>query len=187
MVGVTDALADERALVLACQAGHDAALASFYQRFFAPVYRYVLASVGRREDAEDIAAEVFVKALRGIGGFRFQDEPKPMTAWLFRIARNEVADHFRRAGRRLAPTSLGAQQIEPGGRYDPLETHDSVMDLARALRTLPGAQRDAIVLRLAAGLSTRQTAEAMGKPEGTVRSLLHHGIKAVRSAMEQSP
>ena len=187
MAIVIDVLTDERALVLACQAGQDAALASFYGRFFAPVYRYILASVGRREDAEDLAAEVFVKALRGIGGFRFQDESKPVTAWLFRIARNEVADHYRRAGRRIAPISLDAQQTEPGGRYDPLETNDSVMDLARALRTLPGAQRDAIVLRLAAGLSTRQTAEAMGKPEGTVRSLLHHGIKAVRAAMEQSP
>lgn len=59
------------------------------------------------------------------------------------------------------------------------------MDLSSALRTLPGGQRDAILLRLAAGLSTRQTAEAMGKPEGTVRSLLHHGIKAVRAAMER--
>lgn len=187
MAIVIDVLSDERALVLACQAGQDAALASFYGRFFAPVYRYILASVGRREDAEDLAAEVFVKALRGIGGFRFQDESKPVTAWLFRIARNEVADHYRRVRRRIAPISLDAQQSEPGGRYDPLETTDSVMDLARALRTLPGAQRDAIVLRLAAGLSTRQTAEAMGKPEGTVRSLLHHGIKAVRAAMEQSP
>jgi len=185
MAIVVDTLADERALVLACQAGHDDALASFYERFFAPVYRYVLVSVGRREDAEDIAAEVFVKALRGIGGFRFQDESKPVSAWLFRIARNEVADHFRRAGRRLAPSSLDAEQIEPSGRYDPWETKDLVMDLVQALGTLPAAQREAIRLRLAAGLSTRQTAEAMGKPEGTVRSLLHHGIKAVRGAMER--
>ena len=53
MAIVTEAFADERALVLACQAGTDAALASFYVRFFAPVYRYVLASVGGREDAVD--------------------------------------------------------------------------------------------------------------------------------------
>lgn len=185
MAIVADALADERALVLACQAGHDAARSSFYQRFFAPVYRYVLASVGQPEEAEDIAAEVFVKALRGIGGFQFKDETKPVSAWLFRIARNEVADHFRRARRRLAPSSLTAQQIESSGRYDPWETNDLVMDLARALRALPAAQREAIQLRLAAGLSTRQTAIAMGKPEGTVRSLLHHAIKAVRAAMER--
>ena len=185
MAVFADTFADERALVLACQSGHDTALAAFYERYFAPVYRYVLASVGRREDAEDIAADVFVRALRGIGGFQYQDDAKPVAAWLFRIARNEVADHFRRASRRIAPSSLSAQQTEPGGRYDPLETKDSVMDLASALRTLPGTQRDAILLRLAAGLSTRQTAEAMGKPEGTVRSLLHHGIKAVRAAMER--
>jgi len=180
-----DALTDERALVLACQAGQDAALASFYERFFTPIHRYVLASMGSREDAEDVTAEVFIKALRGIGSFRFEEESKPVMAWLFRIARNEIADHFRRARRRLAPSSLSAQQNDVPGRCDTWDTRDLVMDLTRALRTLPAAQREAIRLRLAAGLSTRQTADVMGKPEGTVRSLLHHGIKAVRTAMER--
>ena len=59
------------------------------------------------------------------------------------------------------------------------------MDLADALRVLPAAQREAILLRLAGGLSTRQTAAVMRRPEGTVRSLLHHGIKAVRATMER--
>lgn len=185
MAIATEVFGDERELVRACQSGREAALASFYERFFPPVYRYALASVGSREDAEDVTAEVFIKALRGIGGFRFQDESKPVTAWLFRIARNEVVDHFRRARRRLAPSSLDAQQNDAPGRYDPWDTRDLVMDLNRALRTLPAAQREAVRLRLAAGLSTRQTAEMMGKPEGTVRSLLHHGIKAAKAAMER--
>jgi len=185
MAILTDAFGEERALVYACQAGDEAALSLFYERFFGPIYRYALASLGRREDAEDVAAEVFVKAYRGIARFRFQDEAKPVTAWLFRIARNEVADHFRRAARRIAAGPIGAQQNEPAGRFDPLETTDLVMDLSRALRTLRDAQREAIVLRLAGGLSTREVAAALGKPEGTARSLLHHGIKALRSEMER--
>lgn len=185
MAIITEALGEERALVYACQSGDEAALALFYERYFAPVYRYARASVGSKEDAEDVAAEVFVKAYRGIRSYRVQDESRPVTAWLFRIARNQVADHFRRTRRRLHASSFDAQQTEPSGRFDPLGTKDLVMDLSRALTRLPAAQREAIVLRLAAGLSTRQTADVMDKPEGTVRSLLHHGIKAVRAAMER--
>ncbi len=185
MAFITDVLVEERDLVRACQAGEDVALSAFYERYFGPVYRYALAATGKREDAEDVASEVFVKALRGIGGFRFSDDARPVTAWLFRIARNEVADHFRRTRRRIPALSLEAQQTEPSGRFDPLETKDLVMDLADALRQLPAAQREAILLRLAGGLSTRQTAAAMRRPEGTVRSLLHHGIKAVRATMER--
>ncbi len=70
---VTDVLGEERELVLACQAGEEVALSAFYERFFASVYRYALAATGKREDAEDVTGEVFVKALRGIGAFRFSD------------------------------------------------------------------------------------------------------------------
>jgi RNA polymerase sigma-70 factor (ECF subfamily) len=178
-----DAFGDERALILGCQAGEQIALRSFYERFFAPVYRYVLASVGHHQDAEDIAADVFVKAFRNLD--RFQVRSKPVTAWLFRIARNEVIDHYRRRGRRIAAASIGAQQIEHAGRYDPMEATGLVMDLAEAVRALREAQRDAVLLRLVAGLSTREAAETMKIPEGTLRSHLHHAIKALRAAMER--
>ena len=183
MAIVTQARGSERDLVVACQAGDDAALSAFYDRFFSPIYRFVLASTGSREDAEDVTADVFLKAFRGIAAYR--DQSKPVAAWLFRIARNEVADHYRRNSRRPATLSIDLQQEEPLGRYDPVETAGLLLDLARALAGLPRDQRQAVLLRLAGGLSTRQTAEVMRKPEGTVRSLLHHGIKALRAAMEK--
>ena len=181
MAAYVEALGDERALILACQAGEEAALSSFYERYFSQVHRFVLASVGSREDAEDITAEVFMRALRGIE--RFEDRERGVLPWLFRIVRNEIATHYRRKSRRIAPDSLETQQNGQLGRYDSSETVDRVMDLATSLRQLPRAQRDAVTLRFAAGLSTREAAQAMGMPEGTVRSHLHFGIKALRKAM----
>lgn len=182
MAFIADAYGADRELVLACQAGSESGFFRFYERYFAPVYRYVLASVGRHHDAEDITADVFTKAFRSIG--RFRDESKPVTAWLFRIARNEIVDYHRRRGRRLSPVPVDLQRNDAAGRYDPLENKAVIMDLNRALRTLPAAQREALLLRLVSGLSTRQAAEAMRMPEGTVRSHLHHGIRALRAAME---
>ncbi len=178
-----DAFGEERALIRRCQEGEADALRSFYERFFTPVYRYVLASVGHHEDAEDITAEVFVKAFRGLHSFR--DHAKPVTAWLFRVARNEVIDHYRRRARRIAAVSIDAQQIEHAGRYDPIGGKGLVLDLSRALRGLSEPQREAMLLRLVAGLSTREAASIMRMPEGTVRSHLHFGVKALRVAMER--
>ncbi len=175
---------DERALVSACKAGEEAALRSFYDRFFPPVFRYVLASIGHHHDAEDIATDVFVKAFRAVG--TFEDQSRPVTAWLFRIARNEIIDHLRRRGRRIAATSMDQpQQIERRERYDPMETKGLLIDLSSALDALPGAHREAVLLRLVAGLSTREAATVMQIPEGTLRSHLHFGVKALREAMER--
>lgn len=178
-----DAFGEERFLIQQCQAGEDAALRAFYERFFAPVHRYVLASVGRIQDAEDITAEVFVKAFRGL--HRYRHDNAPLTAWLFRVARNELVDHYRRQARRIGAISLDAQQIADGGRYDPMEVTGLRLDLARALNSLSDVQREAVLLRLAAGLSTREAAQAMRIPEGTLRSHLHYGVKALRQAMER--
>lgn len=182
MAIVPEAISAERELMRGCQAGELDALSSFYERFFSSVYRFAYGSVGSREDAEDITAEVFIKAFRNIR--RFRDQAKPVAAWLFRIARHEVADHYRRRRRRIVALPFVSEQIEHAGRYDPLETPAAVMDLVSALRNLPEAQREAVLLRLVGGLSTRQTAQAMARPEGTVRSLLHYGIKALREAMQ---
>jgi RNA polymerase sigma-70 factor (ECF subfamily) len=173
---------DERELVRACQAGEEAAMRSFYEHFFSPVFRYVLATVGHRQDAEDITAEVFARALQGLGSWR--DDSRPVAAWLFRIAHNQVADHFRRKGRRPAGVPLDAQRIDDAGRYDPLEGKAILLDLARAIGDLPAPQREAVLLRAVAGLTTREAAGVMRIPEGTLRSHLHFGLKALRAAME---
>ena len=77
------------------------------------------------------------------------------------------------------------QQIERRERYDPMEVKGLLMDLSSALDALPGAHREAVLLRLVAGLSTREAATVMQIPEGTLRSHLHFGVKALREAMER--
>ena len=83
-------------LIKRIQKGDADAFGQLYDRFYDPVYSYVLRQTGSRADAEDITAEVFLYVLEKIDGFSWRGAG--FAAWLFRIARNDVLDHFRRLG-----------------------------------------------------------------------------------------
>ncbi len=185
MAARADVVGADRELVARVQAGDTVAFGAVFQRHYVPVYRYAAACTGNHEDAEDIAAEVFAAAFRAIGRYRAGDTP--LEAWIFRIARNEVKDHFRRKGRRLTAVPLQPGTAGEAGNGGGLENRDRLQDLANGLQVLPPGQREALLLRLVAGLSVRETAKIMKRPEGTVRSLAHHGLKALRSMMEGPP
>ena len=79
--------------VEAAKGGDPEAFGALFDHFYAPVYRYVAARVGRPSDAEDLAQLVFVKALEALP--RYELRGVPFGGWLFRLARNVVIDHVR--------------------------------------------------------------------------------------------
>ena len=88
---------DERDLIERAQAYEASAFAEIYERFYQGIFNYVFYRVTEEALAEDITAEVFVKALEAIDGYEFRGVP--FSAWLYRIANNMVTDHFRRKPR----------------------------------------------------------------------------------------
>src|SRR5512135_3813397 len=80
-------------LVEAARNGDPDAFGALFDRYHAPVYRYIVARVGRPSDAEDLAQLVFVKALEALP--RYEARGVPFGGWLFRLARNVVIDHAR--------------------------------------------------------------------------------------------
>ena len=80
-------------LVAAAKLGDPEAFGALFDHYYAPVYRYVAARVGRPSDAEDLAQLVFVKALEALP--RYEVRGVPFGGWLFRLARNVVIDHIR--------------------------------------------------------------------------------------------
>ena len=93
----------ERATVDRARLGDQSALADLYDWYMPRVYRYTVARVGNVAEAEDLTEEVFLKMLGAIGDFRWRDVP--FSSWLFRIAHNHIATHFRRTSQRGGPTS----------------------------------------------------------------------------------
>ncbi len=165
-------------LVAAAQQGDPEAFGSLFDHYYGPVYRYVVARVGRPSDAEDLAQLVFVKALEALP--RYELRGIPFGGWLFRLARNVVIDHIR-TRRDHATLDLVAERIDSGVGPDDLAQLRQEMDsVLAALRRLTPEQREAIELRFFAGLSAREAAEAMGRQEGTIRGLQFRAIAALR-------
>jgi RNA polymerase sigma-70 factor (ECF subfamily) len=165
-------------LVAAAQQGDPEAFGALFDHYYGPVYRFVVARVGRPSDAEDLAQLVFVKALEALP--RYESRGIPFGGWLFRLARNVVIDHIR-ARREHSTLDVIAERAGTGDGPDELAQMRQEMDsVALALRRLTPEQREAIELRFFAGLSAKEAAEAMGRQEGTVRGLQFRAIAALR-------
>jgi RNA polymerase sigma-70 factor (ECF subfamily) len=149
----------------------DDAWTEFYEQYHLQMWRYAYARTGKRDEADDLAAQVFMEALSSI--HRYRDKGRPVLAWLYAIVRNLVSNHRRRARRDATDGD-----VEPTGAS--LEERIDSIELAAALERLTGTQRDVVVLRFYAGYSTREIAVAMRKREAAIYSLEVRAIAALR-------
>ncbi len=185
-------LSAERVLVERAQRGETDAFGALYDLYLPRVYRYCLGRVGMAVDAEDLAEEVFLKAFRSINKFKWRlskkSERSPFGSWLFRIAYNDVVSFYRQTARRPAASEL-TDDIRDGtrGPVKIAEQRFAIEEAFQAVRELPPAQRDVILLRFSAGLSVTETAEALGKQENNVKVLQHKGIKQLRNMLTSVP
>jgi RNA polymerase sigma-70 factor, ECF subfamily len=175
-----DASLDE--LARAATGGDVEAVGRLYDELVGPIYRYVAVRLRRREDAEDVTALVFERIVAALP--RYHHNGRPFAAWAFRIARNAVIDHQRR----LRPTEPLGAIPEPGDGVglDALSVRaEELRELRAALSTLTDDQREAIILRYAAGLSADEAAAVMGRQAGTIRGLTFRAIGALRHRLRR--
>ncbi len=173
----------ERATVDRARRGDQAALADLYDWYMARIFRYAMARLGNTAEAEDLTEEVFLKMLNAISDFHWKDVP--FSSWIFRIAHNQVASHFRKTAQRGGPAS-GLSEYMVDWRDGPaaaVEQSMTIEAVRRATGTLPEAQRDVIVLRFAVGLSITETAKALGKREGNVKALQHKAVARLQKML----
>jgi RNA polymerase sigma-70 factor (ECF subfamily) len=146
-----------------------------------------MARLGNQHEAEDLTEEVFLKMLGAIGDFRWREVP--FSSWLFRIAHNCIATHFRKVAQRGGGTSeLSEDMID--GRHDlatAVEERITMDEVRLATQQLPDAQREVIALRFAVGLSIADTAKALGKREGNVKALQHKAVAKLQKMLIPQP
>lgn len=168
---------------------HDsAALDRLYQLYIDKVYRYIWYRVGDQATAEDLAADVFVRMVEHVDGFRIppQQQVAAFSAWLFRIASNLINDHHRRRARtdRYVDSQKDELSWSGAGTFDG-ELHQiaSQDHLRAALAQLNDSQRDVLYYRFVADLSSAQTASAMKKSESAIKALQHRALESLRRAL----
>jgi RNA polymerase sigma factor (sigma-70 family) len=155
--------------------------ASLFDRHFDAIYVYLRRRVGP-EIAEDLAAQTFEEAFRLRS--RFDVRRPSARPWLFGIATNLLRNHARRGRReRRALSRAWVERPESDGADATVSRVDAAIragDMARALATLPDAERDAILLLAWGDLTYDEIADALDVPVGTVRSRLSRGRTKLR-------
>ncbi len=153
------------------------AFARAYERYRLPVYRYLRARGANDEDALDLTAATFERAFAGRNAFRPRDGG--LGAWLFRIARNAAID----AHRRRRPDGFLTDRDDVGLAIAVDHAERERQEIVDAVSTLPDAQRDAIWLRYASGLSAREIGYVLGKSEGAIQKQIQRALDALREAL----
>jgi len=171
---------EEESLVRRAQHRDQEAFAQLYEEHFDKIYRYVTLKIGNATEAEDMTQQVFLNALQSISSFKWRGIP--FSAWLFRIAHNQVVDYFRSKKRTAVPLdeSLASNNNNP---QSIVEQKLDIEQLLLATKGLTDAQREVISLRFAGELSIAQVAKAMGKSQGAVKALQHSAIVALRKRL----
>lgn len=159
------------------------ALTELYRRYADAIFRFVYYRVVDREAAEDLAGDVFVRAMEALPAY--VDTGTPFRAWLYRIAHARVVDYYRRQEVRRT-TSLD-DRLMADRQTDPGELAAYQDDARRVWAVLPrltDEQQQVVSLRFIAGLSTAEVADVLDKTEGAIRALQHRALASLRRLLE---
>ncbi len=157
-----------REAVEAARSGSETAWRDLFDEHYPKLYRFFLARVDAAS-AEDLAAETFSDAYRGIGKFHWRD--RPFGAWLFGIARNRLRVHYRKR----------RQTVELPDDLEHARDESLAVEVRDVFARLSPEHREALGLRYVLGLSGAETAAAMGRSHGAFRALLHRATIAFKS------
>ena len=157
-----------------------------YRKYVAQVYSYALYELRDRHEAEDATERTFLAALAHIG--RFEERARPddgdgastFRIWLFRIARNVVAERRRQLRRRPeASLDAAAELAAPTDLEADVTRRDETRTALDAVARLQGDRRQVLILRFVDEMSTAEIAGVLGRSEGAIRVLIHRALRSV--------
>jgi len=172
---------DEESRVQRAKQGDGQAFTQLYEDHFDRIYRYVALKIGDKAEAEDMTQQVFLNALQSISSFKWKGIP--FSAWLFRIAHNQIVDYLRKKGKQVAVPLNESLVSSDSNPQLMAERSLDIKQLLLATRQLTETQREVISLRFAGELSIAQVAKIIGKSQGAVKALQHSAIAALRKKL----
>jgi len=178
-------------LVTRATAGDVDSFNQLVTRWERPVYALAYRTLGREEDARDVVQEAFLRAFRGLKGFKGEAK---FSSWLYRITLNLCRDWIRRERRApivqvpegTDPVDLADERVAPTESVEELVARREMTSaVARAMAELPEEQRTAIMLKEYHGLTFQEIAEMLDCPLSTVKTRLYQGLSVLRRRLER--
>jgi len=183
--------AAEQLLVRECLRGDDVAWHTIVRRYAGRIFCLCRRYTGRREEAEDLTQEIFIRIYQNLKTFR--TETGSFQNWAMRLSRNLIIDKYRQTKR--SPQLGGSQELEEmhledQSRPDPqrrIEQAEASRLIGEALHALSPENKAAIILRDLQGMGYHEMAKILGVPEGTVKSRINRGRLALARQLSRNP
>lgn len=161
------------------------AFGQLYERYVERIYNYIYFRVGNVKDAEDLTAKVFMKALNAIGGYRHMG--LPFSAWLYRIAHNQVAN-FHRDHSRITEIPIDQLELPALSQKMTMPEINALHDqeaacLLRLVQDLPDDKRELVLLKVVHDLSNQEIGAILNRSESAIKSLYHRTLLELRESM----
>jgi RNA polymerase sigma-70 factor (ECF subfamily) len=158
-----------------------AAFGELYDRYAGQIYRFVRARIHDDGEAEDITEEVFLNALRHIKGYR--DQGRPFSCWLYRIAVNAVASHYRRRRPQVSLDDELGLAAPTGDPIDDVLQRDRVRAVWEAVDRLPRQQRAAMILKFSMDLTMEDVGAVLDKSPAAAKLLIYRAVQRLRQEL----
>ena len=178
-------------LVARANAGDTESFNQLVTRWERPIYALAYRTLGREEDARDVVQEAFLRAYRGLRGFKGEAK---FSSWLYRITLNLCRDWIRRERRApvvqvpegVDPVDLADDRVSPQESVEELVARREMSQaVSRAMADLPDEQRQAILLKEYHGLTFQEIADMLDCPLSTVKTRLYQGLSVLRRRLER--
>ena len=156
-----------------------------YDQYIDKIYRFVYLKVNSQETAEDITSKVFLK---GFETYKNQKDIKNIGAFLYKIAGNAVVDHYREKGRTKTVSADASPEIaDPGtSPQDKAILSADINTIKKSIQKLKKEHQDIIIWHYLEDMPIANIAKLLDKPAGTVRVILHRGLKELRDIIQES-
>lgn len=160
------------------------AFGELYERYLTKIYNYIYYRTGNSQDAEDLTAKVFYRAMSHIG--HYEDKGVPFQAWLYRIAHNLVANFHRDQGRRkiIPLDDYIAHSLRSEAPDKQTEANEEQELLLTAIRRLPEDRQQLLILKFVEHKSNAEIGAIMQRTEGAIKSLYHRTLLALRDELQ---
>ncbi|MBI2050371.1 MAG: RNA polymerase sigma factor [Parcubacteria group bacterium] len=174
-------------LIASSIAGDEQAFGTLYDKYVEDIYRFVVMRVRNTHEAQDVTAEVFLKAWQYVSVQK--KYIKDFRALLYRIARNVVIDHYRSSQKEVAAFDEdGLESVEDmsSNIVENIQHNDDMRLVFQVLDQLSDDHRELIILRYVQDLSIKEIAEAQGKTNGAIRVALHRAVKQIKTLIPEA-
>jgi RNA polymerase sigma-70 factor (ECF subfamily) len=180
---VTELDLELRGIITRAKSGDAGAFGELYSRYASLILRYLYARLREQESAQDLTQEVFVRVIKGIGGFEFRGE-KSFLGWLYTIAGNVLIGQARRKRAISTPLDESLELVDPHGQDAVHSIFDRVA-LQQAITQLTEDQQQVLALKFFADMTNQEIATTLGRTEGAVKALQHRALHALQQILER--